>query len=144
MLPDYFILPFQQQLDSLQEDFDFFGTFGIDCGLFFDETINIIYNNMGVRHTHGDFDDLDYIWISIAYDTYNTARDTFDAISRFNSPPDDIESFHMLYASIVEKIFNCINHDIEAIMNKYGSKSTFNIHFVCFLQSDLLLKVEKH
>src|SRR5574343_1749568 len=127
VLPEYFIISFCDHFESLREDFNFFESFGIDGGLFFDEVISLVYNNYGETPTAGDFDDMDYIWISPAYDTYCM-------LSANDPEPEDIESFYLLYSSIVEKIFLCIYKDIEHIMERYGPCCTFNIHFVSFLR----------
>jgi hypothetical protein len=138
-LPNYFILPFEEYYGDIALELEFFEDAGIHCGLFFDEVINIVYANVGVHPITEDFDSIDYIWISTAYDTwYRNMRATL-------SDDDlELEMFQSIYAGTVEKIFLCIYSDIEAILDKHGITSAFTLEFERFVHKDILLKATKY
>lgn len=132
-LPNYFIIPFTEYYNDIQLELEFFEDNGIDPGLLFSEVIYVISNNVGFYNADDLFEDMDYVWISLAYDTFLRNGGSDDA--------DDLQLFSSIYGSVVEKIFLCINSDIESIIMRYGTRFTFLVEFANFIGKDLLLKI---
>ncbi len=138
-IPQYFILPFDHCYDEVMEELDVFGDMDIDPSLFFDEAINIGYNNHGIRPSDSDFEDMDYIWVSIAYDRYVHYHKHWGEFM-----PEDYEIFHSIYSKVIEKIYINIYIDLEILILTYSINNAFTLEFSRFLGKDIVLQRAHH
>lgn len=140
----FFVIPFKDSAEVVQDYLHFFMPYGVDVGFFVGEVMGIVYENFGKHNvpvSDLDFYGADYQNLDAAIQIFISIRQREEAMGGFKDLPDEIERFSNAYAELTEIFYLATHRYVEDTVRMFGYMTPLHLRFRQWLGRDLVLGV---